>query len=62
MAKSLVEARDLTEEQFKRLVDPAHLEMMSLTQLQESIQQIRNEHFQMSNEEVEVLFKSVTKV
>ena len=31
VAKSIVEARDLNEEQFKRLVDPGHLEMMSLT-------------------------------
>jgi hypothetical protein len=62
IAKSVVETRDLTEEQFKRLIDPGHLEMMSLTQLQESIQQVRNEHFQMSSEEVEILFKSVTKV
>jgi Ca2+-binding EF-hand superfamily protein len=62
IAKSVVETRDLNEEQFKRLIDPGHLEMMSLTQLQESIQQVRNEHFQMSSEEVEILFKSVTKV
>jgi hypothetical protein len=62
LAKSLVETRDLNEEQFKRLIDPGHLEMMSLTQLQESIQAVKNDHFQMSNEEVEILFKSVTKV
>lgn len=31
LAKSIVDARDLTEEQFKRLVDPASVEMMSLT-------------------------------
>lgn len=33
IAKSVVETRDLNEEQFKRLIDPTHLEMMSLTQL-----------------------------
>ena len=33
IAKSVVETRDLNEEQFKRLIDPGHLEMMSLTQL-----------------------------
>ena len=47
---------------FKRLLDPGHLEMMSLTQLQESLLHVKNEHFSMSNEEVEILFKSVTKV
>jgi hypothetical protein len=61
LAKSLVDARDLTEDQFKRLIDPASVEMMSLTQLQESISQVKNEHFSMSNEEVELLFKHVAK-
>lgn len=57
LAKSVLEARDLNPEQFKRLLDPTHLEMMSLSQLQDSIQQVKNEHFQMSNEEVEIMFK-----
>jgi len=30
IAKSVVEARDLDEAQFKRLIDPKNIEMMSL--------------------------------
>jgi hypothetical protein len=56
-----VEARDLNPDQFKRLIDPTHLEMMSLSQLQDSINQVKNEHFQMGGEEVEMMFKHVAK-
>jgi len=61
LAVQIVEVRDLDEPLFKKLVDPNHLEMMTLDQLKESILQIRNEHFKMSSEEVEILFKTVTK-
>ena len=33
LAKSVVEARDLDEQMFKRLFDPTNIEMMSLQQL-----------------------------
>ena len=45
MAKTLVEQRDLDEETFKRLVDPKHIEMMNLSQLQESLNEVKNETF-----------------
>lgn len=35
---------------------------MSLPQLQESLSEVRNETFSMSSDEVEHLFKSITKV
>lgn len=57
----MIEARDLDEAQFKRLIDPKNIEMMTLVQLQENIAQMKNEHFSMSNEEVEMMFKSVAK-
>jgi hypothetical protein len=41
----LVESRDLEPSQFKRLIDPDHIESMNLTQLQESIQKVNNEQF-----------------
>lgn len=57
----LAEARDLTEREFKSLIDPRHDESMNLTQLQESFSQVNNDQFLMSPEEVEFLFKHVTK-
>ena len=36
-AKSVIEARDLDEAQFKRLIDPKNIEMMTLVQLQENV-------------------------
>jgi len=41
----LVEARDLTEREFKNLIDPRHEESMNLTQMQDSIRQVNNEQF-----------------
>ena len=61
LARSIVDSRDLDEALFKRLIDPQQVEMMTLDQLRESIAQVNNEQFHMGPEEVESLFKKVTK-
>ena len=41
----LVEARDLTEREFKSLVDPRHDEALNLMQLQDAFRAVNNEQF-----------------
>lgn len=61
LARNLVETRDLNEDLFKQLVDPTRIEMMTLEQLKEAFDKVRNDQFHMGSEEVESLFKKVTR-
>jgi len=53
LAKHVVDSQDLTEQQFVKLVDPEAMEMMNFDKFKEHIHLMRNEHFQMSNDEIE---------
>jgi 5'-deoxynucleotidase YfbR-like HD superfamily hydrolase len=61
IAREIVDLRDLDEALFKHLFDPSHIEMMTLDQLKESVAQVCNEQFRMAPEEVESMFKKVTR-
>lgn len=61
VAKAVVEARDLDPIQFKRLTDPTNIEMMDLPHLQQAFKAMQNEQFQMGGEEVEAMFKKLTR-
>ncbi len=53
LAKHVVDSQDLTEQQFFKQVDPDAMEMMNFDKFKSNINHMRNEHFQMSNDEIE---------
>jgi hypothetical protein len=44
-----------------KMVDPDSMEMMNFERFREAVHLMRNEHFQMSNDEIEALFLHVGK-